>query len=52
MESEWEQFDKTVDSEDSDEEDEAEKWWRNKVTGAMSKPQSHLLEVRASIRTL
>jgi hypothetical protein len=45
VESEWEQFDKTVDSEDSDEEDEAEKWWRNKVTGhepAMSKPQSHL----------
>jgi hypothetical protein len=34
VESEWEQFDKTVDSEDSDQEDEAEKWWRNKVTGA------------------
>jgi len=33
VESEWEQFDKTFESEDSDEEDEVEKWWRNKVTG-------------------
>ena len=33
MESEWEQFNKTIEAEDSDEEDEVEEWWRNKVTG-------------------
>ena len=33
VESEWEQFDKTVEAEDSDEEDSDEEWWRNKVTG-------------------
>ena len=33
VESEWEQFDKTIEAEDSDEEDEVEEWWRNKVTG-------------------
>jgi len=40
VESEWEQFDKTFESEDLDEEDEdsdeedaVEEWWRNKVTG-------------------
>ena len=33
VESEWERFDTTVESEDSDEEDEVEEWWRNKVTG-------------------
>ena len=35
VESEWEQFDKTVEYQgcDSDEEDEVEEWWRNKVTG-------------------
>ena len=38
VESEWEQFNKTVeaeysDEEDSDEEDSDEEWWRNKVTG-------------------
>ena len=33
-EAEWEQFDKiTYEAEDSDEEDEVEQWWRNKVTG-------------------
>ena len=32
VESEWEQFDKSFEAEDSDEEDEVEKWWRNKVT--------------------
>ena len=31
VESEWKQFNKV--SEDSDEEDEVEEWWRNKVTG-------------------
>ena len=33
VESEWEKFEKTVDAEDSDEEDEIETWWRNKITG-------------------
>ena len=35
VESEWEQFDKTIEYQDydSDEEDEVEEWWRNKVTG-------------------
>ena len=33
VESEWEQLDKTFEAEDSDEEDEVEGWWRNKVTG-------------------
>jgi len=33
VEFEWEQFDKTFEAEDSDEEDEVEEWWRNKVTG-------------------
>ena len=33
VESEWEQFNKTIEAEDSDEEDEVEEWWRNKVTG-------------------
>jgi hypothetical protein len=33
VESEWEEFEKTVDAEDSDEEDEIETWWRNKITG-------------------
>jgi WD40 repeat protein len=33
VESEWKQFDKAVESEYSDEEDEVEEWWRNKVTG-------------------
>jgi len=40
VESEWEQFDKTVRQDryqeydyDSDEENEVEEWWRNKVTG-------------------
>ena len=33
VESEWEQFNKTIEAEDSDEEDEVEELWRNKVTG-------------------
>ena len=33
VESEWERFDKTVESEYADEDDEVEEWWRNKVTG-------------------
>ena len=32
-EAEWEEFEKTVGADDSDEEDEVEQWWRNKVTG-------------------
>ena len=34
VESEWESFTKTVyEADDSDEEDETETWWRNKITG-------------------
>ena len=33
VESEWESFSKTMEADDSDEEDEIETWWRNKVTG-------------------
>ena len=33
VESEWEQFNKTIEAEDSEDEDEVEEWWRNKVTG-------------------
>ena len=33
VESEWESFTKTVEADDSDEEDETQTWWRNKVTG-------------------
>ena len=33
VESEWEEFEKTLEAEDSDEEDEIETWWRNKITG-------------------
>ena len=33
VESEWESFTTTVDADDSDEEDEIETWWRNKITG-------------------
>ena len=33
VESEWEQFNKTIEAEDSEDEDEVEEWWWNKVTG-------------------
>ena len=33
VESEWETFDKTINADDSDEEDEVKIWWRNKITG-------------------
>jgi len=33
VKSEWEQYDKTVKSQDYGQEDEVEKLWRNKVTG-------------------
>ena len=33
VESEWEQFNKTIEAEDSDEEDEVEELWRTNVTG-------------------
>jgi len=34
VESEWETFDKTLNADDSDEEeDEVKTWWRNKITG-------------------
>ena len=33
VESEWETFVETINADDSDEEDEVETWWRNKITG-------------------
>ena len=33
VEAEWEKFEKTFDAEYSDDEDEVETWWRNKITG-------------------
>jgi WD40 repeat protein len=33
VESEWESFTRTVEADDSDEEDGAHTWWRNKITG-------------------